>query len=215
MAVPNPSSLTQESPLLLRDHHFIMAISTADVASKRPSDALDVEDSTNHGNSTSASLYERKAMLIDGELDAMGMGRYQWYIWSLCGLGYFLDLLWAQAFGLIATPLQHELGFSSRYAPVWLPFADGYSWGTGKHLHSIQCWTVCRCICVGSAGGHYRCAYDHDLYMTDCCRASMGFQWYRSRHQHLRTMPGRSKHIQRDPRPGSIHGLRNWRQHSH
>ena len=45
----------------------------------------------------------------------MGMGRYQWYIWSLCGLGYFLDLLWAQAFGLIASPLQHELGFTGEW----------------------------------------------------------------------------------------------------
>lgn len=58
-------------------------------------------------------LYDRKSLLINEEFNAMGMGRYQWYIWSLCGLGYFLDLLWAQAFGLIATPLQHELGFSS------------------------------------------------------------------------------------------------------
>jgi hypothetical protein len=59
------------------------------------------------------TLYEKKALIINRELDAMGMGRYQWYIWSLCGLGYFLDLLWAQAFGLIATPLMQELGFSS------------------------------------------------------------------------------------------------------
>ena len=58
------------------------------------------------------SLYEKKSLLIQRELDAMGMGNYQWYIWSLCGLGYFLDLLWAQAFGLIATPLQKELGFN-------------------------------------------------------------------------------------------------------
>ena len=59
------------------------------------------------------SLYEKKCFLINREINAMGMGKYQWYIWSLCGLGYFLDLLWAQAFGLIATPLQRELGFSS------------------------------------------------------------------------------------------------------
>ncbi|OWP04421.1 MFS sugar transporter [Marssonina coronariae] len=59
------------------------------------------------------SLYEKKSRLVNEEFNAMGMGKYQWYIWSLCGLGYFLDLLWAQAFGLIATPLQQELGFSS------------------------------------------------------------------------------------------------------
>jgi hypothetical protein len=50
-------------------------------------------------------VHEKKSLLVNRELDIMGMGKYQWYIWSLCGLEYFLDLLWVQAFGLIATPL--------------------------------------------------------------------------------------------------------------
>ncbi|SCV67278.1 BQ2448_5924 [Microbotryum intermedium] len=55
------------------------------------------------------TLYERKSLLINRELDAMGLGRYQKCIWLLCGFGYMLELLWAQAFGLIATPLYQEL----------------------------------------------------------------------------------------------------------
>ena len=35
------------------------------------------------------------------------------YIWTLCGFGYMLDLLWAQAFGLALGPLEQELGFGS------------------------------------------------------------------------------------------------------
>ncbi len=58
------------------------------------------------------TLYEKKSLLVNQELDAMGMGKYQWYIFILCGFGYMLDLLWAQAFGLVASPLQQELGFS-------------------------------------------------------------------------------------------------------
>ena len=58
------------------------------------------------------SSYERKSVLVNRELDAMGMGRYSWYIFFLCGFGYMLDLLWAEAFGLIVTPAQQELGFS-------------------------------------------------------------------------------------------------------
>lgn len=57
------------------------------------------------------SLYDKKCVLINREIDAMGMGRYQWMIWGLCGFGYLLDLLWAQAFGLALSPLQQELGF--------------------------------------------------------------------------------------------------------
>lgn len=59
------------------------------------------------------SLYDQKCVLVNREIDAMGMGRYQWYIWCLCGFGYLLDLLWAQAFGLALSPLQQELGFGN------------------------------------------------------------------------------------------------------
>ncbi|MCJ1268128.1 hypothetical protein MMC22_008014 [Lobaria immixta] len=58
------------------------------------------------------SLYEKKALLVDRELDSHGMGKYQWCIFFLCGFGYLLDLLYAQAFGLVAPALQQELGFS-------------------------------------------------------------------------------------------------------
>ncbi|ORY16955.1 major facilitator superfamily domain-containing protein [Clohesyomyces aquaticus] len=57
------------------------------------------------------TLYERKCVLINREIDAMGMGKYQWYLWSLCGFGYMIDLMWAQAFGLVLSPMQQELGF--------------------------------------------------------------------------------------------------------
>lgn len=57
------------------------------------------------------TLYEKKCVLINREIDDNGMGRYQWYIWGLCGFGYMIDLLWAQAFGLILSPLEQELGF--------------------------------------------------------------------------------------------------------
>jgi hypothetical protein len=76
-----------------------------------PNDSFDPNDPAFRG----LTPYEKKSLLINRELDAMGMGRYQWSIWGLCGLGYFLDLLWAQAFGLIATPLMQELGFSSKF----------------------------------------------------------------------------------------------------
>ncbi|KAI8942714.1 hypothetical protein NX059_000762 [Plenodomus lindquistii] len=57
------------------------------------------------------SLYDKKCLLINHTVDTIGMGRYQWSIWALCGLGYLIDLMWAQAFGLILSPLQQEMGF--------------------------------------------------------------------------------------------------------
>ena len=45
----------------------------------------------------------------------MGMGRYQWFVFLLCGFGYFLDLCWSQAFGLVASALQQELGVPNNH----------------------------------------------------------------------------------------------------
>ena len=41
------------------------------------------------------------------------MGKYQWYIFFLCGFGYLVDLLYAQAFGLVEPAMQQEFGFGS------------------------------------------------------------------------------------------------------
>ena len=60
------------------------------------------------------TLYEKKCVLINREIDSNGMGKYQVYIWFLCGFGYLLDLLWAQAFGLVLSPLKQEMGFPGR-----------------------------------------------------------------------------------------------------
>lgn len=43
----------------------------------------------------------------------MGMGRYQWCTFALCGLGFFIDLLFAQAYGLISVPLKNEPNFGA------------------------------------------------------------------------------------------------------
>lgn len=54
--------------------------------------------------------FEKKAALINVEMDNFGLGRYQICIWFLCGFGYFLDLAWAQGVGLIATAIYQEMG---------------------------------------------------------------------------------------------------------
>ncbi|KAK6365731.1 hypothetical protein LTS17_011118 [Exophiala oligosperma] len=64
--------------------------------------------------------FEKKAALINGELDKFGMGRYQWCIWFLCGFGYFLDLAWAQGVGLIASAIYQEMNVpSNHWGNIW------------------------------------------------------------------------------------------------
>tara|TARA_R110002003_G_scaffold722_2_gene21321 strand:+ start:3988 stop:5553 length:1566 start_codon:yes stop_codon:yes gene_type:complete len=55
------------------------------------------------------NTFEKKAALINAEIDKFGLGRYQICIWFLCGFGYFLDLAWAQGVGLIATAIYQEM----------------------------------------------------------------------------------------------------------
>ncbi|CED85516.1 mfs general substrate transporter [Phaffia rhodozyma] len=82
------------------------------------------------------SLYEKKSVLINRELDKMntfgsaGLGRYQWCIFLLCGFGYFLDLAWAQAFGLISGAIQQELGIAdSKIGDIFVAFSAGLTVG--------------------------------------------------------------------------------------
>ncbi|KAF2030666.1 sugar transporter-like protein [Setomelanomma holmii] len=55
------------------------------------------------------NTFEKKAALINLEIDKFGLGRYQICIWFLCGFGYFLDLAWAQGVGLISTAIYQEM----------------------------------------------------------------------------------------------------------
>ncbi|WRT63866.1 uncharacterized protein IL334_000791 [Kwoniella shivajii] len=56
------------------------------------------------------STFEKKAALINAEIDQFGFGRYQFCIWMLCGFGYFLDLAWAQGVGLASSAIYQEMG---------------------------------------------------------------------------------------------------------
>ncbi|KAL7412195.1 sugar transporter-like protein [Mrakia frigida] len=83
------------------------------------------------------NLYEKKSILINKEFDRQnaesgfwGLGRYQWCVFFLCGFGYFLDLCWAQAFGLIAGALQAELGVpNNQIGNLFTAFAAGLTVG--------------------------------------------------------------------------------------
>lgn len=86
--------------------------SNVEVTSARPSrdeDNLSLDDLFEPGKTAK----ENKSTLMSYELDRMGMGRYQWCVFVLCGLGFFVDLLWAQAFGLILVPLENQPDFDA------------------------------------------------------------------------------------------------------
>ncbi|KAI9933757.1 hypothetical protein ASPWEDRAFT_105998 [Aspergillus wentii DTO 134E9] len=69
------------------------------------------------------TVYDRKARIINKAIQDIGMGRYQWNLFILCGFGWIADNLWLQGVALTLTPLSMEFGISeneSRFATVSL-----------------------------------------------------------------------------------------------
>ncbi|KAH3942027.1 hypothetical protein HBI24_085530 [Parastagonospora nodorum] len=105
-----------------------------------------------------STLYDKKCILINREIDAMGMGRYQWYLWALCGFGYMIDLMWAQAFGLVLSPMQQELGFGvDQTGNLSIAFSSGltagaFVWGVLVDIIGRQ-WAFNLTVFIASAFG--------------------------------------------------------------
>lgn len=127
MATALSSTISFSTPLLLSEIVRVFTSICFPMASHKgihSSSVLDKEDSPvdqlNYRNGhfqdpemEGLSLYEKKALLVNRELDSHGMGKYQWYIFFLCGFGYLVDLLYAQAFGLVEPAMKQEFGFGS------------------------------------------------------------------------------------------------------
>ena len=53
----------------------------------------------------SDSAYDRKSKVINKAIQDMGMGRYQWELFVLCGFGWFADNFWLQ----VRVQSRHEI----------------------------------------------------------------------------------------------------------
>ena len=89
--------------------------------------SIDNGDPTDHRHAINAdpefenlTLYEKKALIVNRELNSHGMGRYQWYIFFLCGFGYFIDLLYAQVGRTLASRALVENRMLTAPAGLWL-----------------------------------------------------------------------------------------------
>ncbi|KAI0470691.1 membrane transporter [Xylariaceae sp. FL0804] len=60
------------------------------------------------------SEYELKSKLINKAVQDIGMGRYNWQLFVLCGFGWFADNLWMQGVSLTLPSLSQEFGVSEK-----------------------------------------------------------------------------------------------------
>ncbi|ORY64970.1 major facilitator superfamily domain-containing protein [Pseudomassariella vexata] len=84
--------------------------------------------------------YEMKSRLINKAIQDIGMGRYNWQLFVLCGFGWFADNLWMQGLSLILPSLSQEFDISEktvRYttSSVYVGLCIGsFFWGIGADI---------------------------------------------------------------------------------
>ncbi|PLN85484.1 MFS general substrate transporter [Aspergillus taichungensis] len=82
-------------------------------------EALRAEVEADVSSSGHDTAYDRKSKVINKAIQDIGMGRYQYELYVLCGFGWVADNLWLQGVALTLTPLANEFGISesnSRFA---------------------------------------------------------------------------------------------------
>ncbi|KAB8069998.1 major facilitator superfamily domain-containing protein [Aspergillus leporis] len=94
-----PSEENGVATSLPDNSHLTLEILRAEVESDISSSGLD-------------SAYDRKAKVINRAVQDIGMGRYQWQLFALCGFGWLADNLWLQGVALTLTQLSLEFGVS-------------------------------------------------------------------------------------------------------
>ncbi|KAH8158269.1 hypothetical protein CIB48_g9975 [Xylaria polymorpha] len=84
--------------------------------------------------------YELKSKLINKAIQDIGMGRYNWQLFILCGFGWFADNLWMQGVSLTLPSLSEEFGVTEkqvRYttSSLYLGLSIGSAlWGLGADI---------------------------------------------------------------------------------
>ncbi|KAH9900128.1 sugar transporter [Xylariomycetidae sp. FL2044] len=86
------------------------------------------------------SEYELKSKLVNKAIQDIGMGRYNWQLFILCGFGWFADNLWMQGVSLTLPSLSQEFGVSEkqvRYttSSLFVGLCVGsFVWGMGADI---------------------------------------------------------------------------------
>lgn len=61
------------------------------------------------------TAYDRKSKVINKAITDIGMGRYQWSLFALCGFGWLADNMWLQGVALTLPSLSAEFGVSDTH----------------------------------------------------------------------------------------------------
>ncbi|EMR66389.1 putative sugar protein [Eutypa lata UCREL1] len=104
------------------------------------------------------TTYDRKSKVINRAISDIGMGRYQWELFMLCGFGWLADNLWLQGVALTLTPMATEFGVPGtqiRYTTLslFVGLCIGASfWGTASDIIGRRLAFNCTLFLAGAFG---------------------------------------------------------------
>ncbi|KAK5628796.1 hypothetical protein RRF57_004511 [Xylaria bambusicola] len=84
--------------------------------------------------------YELKSKIINKAIQDIGMGRYNWQLFVLCGFGWFADNLWMQGVSLTLPSLSGEFGVTEKHvryttSSLYIGLSIGSAlWGLGADI---------------------------------------------------------------------------------
>lgn len=123
--------------------------------------------------------YELKSKLINKAIQDIGMGRYNWQLFLLCGFGWFADNLWMQGVSLILPSLSAEFGIAEktvRYttSALFLGLCFGsFFWGIGSDVMGRRLAFNCTLLITSIFGT--LAAYASSWGMVCALVAALGF----------------------------------------
>lgn len=127
-------------------------------------EALRTEVESDVAASGHDSAYDRKSKVINRAIQDIGMGRYQWQLFFLCGFGWTADNLWLQGVALTLPKLSLEFGITDTHVrfttcALFIGLAIGaLFWGlasdiVGRRLAFNMSLFICGAFGLAAGGG--------------------------------------------------------------
>ncbi|KAI1927260.1 hypothetical protein LOZ58_002213 [Ophidiomyces ophidiicola] len=91
------------------------SVRSSQSVSKLTIEALRAEVESDVATNGHDTPYDRKSKIINRAIQDIGMGRYQWELFILCGFGWTADNLWLQGVALTLPPLAAEFGITESH----------------------------------------------------------------------------------------------------
>ncbi|KAI9664499.1 MAG: hypothetical protein M1821_005945 [Bathelium mastoideum] len=125
------------------------------------------------------SIYDQRSKIINQAIQDIGMGKYQWRLFVLCGFGWLADNIWMQGVALTLPQLSVEFGVDSntiRYTTmatyIGLSFGASF-WGVASDVIGRRLAFNCTLMLAGVFG--FLSGFAPNWATTNLLYALMGF----------------------------------------